>query len=413
MPAGIRRKSNPAKALARKSPAGGGRILTTHVGSLIRPLELRTFLAARRDKRPYDEAAFEECLHDCVAEAVRKQADIGLDIINDGEYGKTISWSRYVLQRLSGFEQHEPHGQVGMPAAVVGRDRREFADFYADYDRNQGFSGMTGWVLTGPIRYTGQAALTRDIANFKAAAKGVKTDDLFMTAVAPASVAPDRVDQHYKSDEDYVFAVADALHDEYKAIVNAGLILQVDDAYLAHTYETMVPPKTMKDYRKWAAIRVEALNHALRGLPEERTRYHVCWGSWNGPHVFDVEIKDIVDLILKVRTGGYVLEMANPRHEHEWRVWEKVKLPKGRTLIPGVISHTTNVVEHPELVAERLVRLAKLVGRDSLIAGTDCGFAQGPFVQRVHPSIMWAKLRALVEGARIASKHLWARRTTA
>jgi 5-methyltetrahydropteroyltriglutamate--homocysteine methyltransferase len=207
----------------------------------------------------------------------------------------------------------------------------------------------------------------------------------------------------------YVFAVADALHEEYKAIIDAGLILQVDDAYLALSCEVMVPPKTPKDYREWAMVCIEVLNHALRGLPEERTRYHVCWGSWNGPHAFDVELKDIVDLILKVRVGGDLLEMANPSHEHEWRV----KLPKGRMLIPGVISHATNVVEHPELVAERLARLAKLVGRDTLMAGTDCVFAQGPFVQRVHPSIMWAKLRTLVEGARLASKHLWARRAAA
>jgi 5-methyltetrahydropteroyltriglutamate--homocysteine methyltransferase len=399
-------------AVPNKPAASAGRILTTHVGSLVRPADLKTFLAAQRDRKPYNEAAFNACLHDSVADVVRRQADIGLDIINDGEYGKTISWSRYVLRRLSGFEQRNPH-EIGMPAAVVGRDRREFAEFYADYDRSQGFSGMTGWALTGPVRYTGHADLERDIANFKAAAKATKARDLFMAAVAPASVAPDRIDEYYKRDEDYVFAVADALADEYKAIVDAGLILQVDDAYLAHTYEVMVPPKTPRDYRRWAAIRIEALNHALKGLPEDRTRYHVCWGSWNGPHAHDVELKDIVDLILKVRTGGYLLEMANPRHEHEWRVWESVKLPEGRKLIPGVISHQTNVVEHPELVAERLVRLAELVGRDNVIASTDCGFAQGPFVQRVHPSIMWAKLRALVDGARIASKRLWTRHAAA
>jgi 5-methyltetrahydropteroyltriglutamate--homocysteine methyltransferase len=390
------------RAAPKKPPAGGGRIPTTHVGSLVRPPELKTFLAAQRDRKPYDRAAFDACLHDSVADVVRQQADIGLDIINDGEYGKAISWSRYVLQRLSGFEQRKSQ-DTGMPAAVVGRDRREFAEFYADYDRSQGFSGMSGWALT----------LARDIANFKTAAKGAKPRDLFMAAVAPASVAPDRADEYYNSEDDYVFAVADALRDEYKAIVDAGLILQVDDAYLAHTYEVMVPPKTPRDYRKWAAVRIEALNHALKGLPEERTRYHVCWGSWNGPHAHDVELKDIVDLILQVRTGGYLLEMANPRHEHEWRVWETVKLPKGRKLIPGVISHQTNVVEHPELVAERLLRLAKLVGRDNVIASTDCGFAQGPFVQRVHPSIMWAKLRALVEGARIASRRLSTRRAGA
>ena len=375
MPGKPSRKPDSARKATPKSRRGNAsRILTTHVGSLIRPPKLQEFLKAQRDREPYDQAAFDACLHDAVADVVHKQAEIGLDVINDGEYGKTISWSRYVLERMSGFEQRDRPAHAGMPAA-------------------------------GPIRYTGHAALARDIANFKAAAKGAKTAGLFMAAVAPASVAPDRTDEYYKSDEEYVFAIADALHEEYKAIIDAGLTLQVDDAYLALTYEVMVPPKTLKDYRKWAALRIEALNHALRGLPEERTRYHVCWGSWNGPHAFDVEVKDIVDLILKVRVGGYLLEMANPRHEHEWRVWERVKLPKGRMLIPGVISHATNVVEHPELVAERLVRLAKLVGRDNLMAGTDCGFAQGPFVQRVHPSIMWAKLRTLVEGARLASKH--------
>ena len=362
MPVKSSRKPASRRKATRKGWRGSaGRILTTHVGSLIRPPQLQEFLKAQRDKAAYDQAAFDACLHDAVGDVVRKQAEIGLDVINDGEFGKTISWSRYVLEHMSGFEQRDRPAHAGMPAAVAGRDRREFAEFYADYDRHQGFTGMTGWALTGPIRYTGQAALRRDIANFKAAAGGAKTAGLFMAAVAPASVAPDRTDEYYKSDEEYVFAVADALHEEYKAIIDAGLILQVDDAYLALTYEVMVPPKTPKDYRKWAMLRIEALNHALRDLPEERTRYHVCWGSWNGPHAFDVELKDIVDLILKVRVGGYLLEMANPSHEHEWRV----KLPKGRMLIPGVISHATNVVKHPELVAERLARLAKLVGGPS------------------------------------------------
>ncbi|MBI2993087.1 MAG: cobalamin-independent methionine synthase II family protein [Gammaproteobacteria bacterium] len=384
-----------------------GRILSTHVGSLIRPPALIPFLEAQRDKYARDEQAYKACLHDSVAEVVRRQAAIGLDVINDGEFGKNISWSRYVLERMSGFVQRPVEKNGGMPAAVVGRDRHEFAEFYAEYDRSQGFAGMSGWVVTGPVRYTGQVAIQRDIENLKAAVRGVKAVDFFMSAVAPASVAPDRCDEYYKSDEEYVFAVAGALREEYRAIVEAGFILQVDDAYLATTYEVMVPPRTLRDYRKWAAIRVEALNHALQGLPEERTRYHVCWGSWNGPHAFDVEMKRIVDLILRVKAGGYLLEMANARHEHEWRVWEEVKLPAGKVLIPGVISHATNVVEHPELVAERLVRLARLVGRENVMAGTDCGFAQGPFVQRVHPSIMWAKLISLVDGARLASKCLW------
>jgi 5-methyltetrahydropteroyltriglutamate--homocysteine methyltransferase len=220
-------------------------------------------------------------------------------------------------------------------------------------------------------------------------------------------VIPDRDDRFYKSDEEFLYAVADAMHVEYKAIVDAGFILQIDDAYLATTYDVIVPPGTLADYRRWVELRVDALNHALLGIPEERTRYHVCWGSWNGPHVHDVPFKQIADLVLRVKVGGYALEMGNPRHEHEWRVWEHVKLPKGRALLPGVISHSTNVVEHPELVSERIVRLARLVGRENIVASTDCGFAQGPFVQRVHPSIMWAKLQALVEGARIASRELW------
>jgi 5-methyltetrahydropteroyltriglutamate--homocysteine methyltransferase len=234
-----------------------------------------------------------------------------------------------------------------------------------------------------------------------------------MPLVAPASVVPQRQDEFYKTEEEALFAIADALREEYKTVVDAGLIAQIDDAFLAATYDVMVPPKTLEEYRRWAELRVEALNHALKGLPAERTRYHLCWGSWNGPHTNDVPLKDIVDLVLRVKAGGYSLEMANPRHEHEWRVWESVRLPEGRKLVPGLISHSTNVVEHPELVAERIVRLANLVGRENVIASTDCGFAQGPFARRVHPSIMWAKLAALAEGARIATKALWPRRQAA
>src|SRR5262245_49876760 len=268
---------------------------------------------------------------------------------------------------------------------------------------------MAGWKVTGPIAYRGQAAIRQDIAGLKAALAGVNVAGAFMPAVAPASVAPDRTDEHYRSEEEALFAIADALNEEYRAIVDAGLILQVDDAYLASYYDIIVPPGTLADYRKWAALRIEALNHALRGIPEDRSRYHVCCGSWDGPHVSDVPLGHMVDLLLKVRVGGYSLEMANPRHEHEWRVWETTKLPDGKVLLPGCVSHATNVVEHPELVAERIVRLAKLVGRENVIASTDCGFAQTPFTRRVHPSIMWAKLRALVEGAELASRELWRR----
>ncbi len=388
------------------------RIRTTHVGSLVRPDELVEFLLKQQNRQPYDPRAFDECLRRSVAEVVRKQKQAGIDIVSDGEYGKTMSWSRYILDRLEGLEEREDNSG-GFRPAIAGKDRRDFAEFYDEYEAAQGFAGLGKqaarlgtWVVTGPIRYTGQAAIRRDIANLQAAVKGLGVE-AFLPVVAPASVAPNRKDEFYKKPEDALFAIAEALNVEYRAVVDAGLLVQVDDAFLTSSYDIMVPPKTLADYRKWAAVRVEALNHALKGIPQEKSRYHLCWGSWNGPHTNDVALKDIVDLVLKVRAGGYSLEMANPRHEHEWRVWEKSRLPAGKQLVPGLISHATNVVEHPELVAERIVRLANLVGRENVIASTDCGFAQGPFARRVHPSIMWAKLRALAEGARLASKMLW------
>ena len=385
------------------------RILTTHVGSLVRPPDLAAMLLAQQTGEDVDEKSFETCLEAAVADVIERQVDTGIDIVNDGEFGKTVSWSRYVVERLSGFVQ-EPQqaGNQGMPKGVYGKDRRDFSEFYAEYDKSQGFVGMTGWVVDSPIAYTGQEAVQRDISNLANALGDVSPADAFMPVVAPSSIIPDRDDQYYSSDEDYLFALADAMHEEYKAIVEAGFIAQIDDAYLTSYYDIIVPPGSMADYRKWAAVRVDALNHALRDLPQERTRYHVCWGSWNGPHTTDVPLKDIVDLVLDVEVGGYLLEMANPRHDHEWHVWEETRLPEGRVLIPGVISHATNIVEHPELVAERIIRLANLVGRENVIASTDCGFAQGPFVQRVHPTIMWAKLGAMVEGARMATKALWA-----
>jgi 5-methyltetrahydropteroyltriglutamate--homocysteine methyltransferase len=388
------------------------RILTSHVGSLVRPDELLAFIENQQDGKPYDAAAYEDCLRRSVAEVVKKQVEAGVDIVSDGEYGKSISWSRYILDRIGGFE--ERHDQTpGFRSAVAGKDRRDFAEFYEEYEGAYGFVGMgktfkTGtWVVTGPIKYTGQALIQRDIEDVKRAVAGSGAIDAFLPLVAPASVVPQRVDEYYKSEEDALFAIAEAMREEYKAVVDAGLIAQIDDAFLASVYDVMVPPKTLADYRKWAEVRVEALNHALKGIPQDRTRYHICWGSWNGPHTNDVPLKDIADLVLRVNTGGYSLEMANPRHEHEWRVWETVKLPEGKYLLPGLVSHATNIVEHPELVAERIVRLAKLVGRERVVASTDCGFAQGPFARRVHPQIMWAKLRALGEGARIATKQLW------
>ena len=260
---------------------------------------------------------------------------------------------------------------------------------------------------SGPITYGNPAELARDIANFKAALAAVSVTEAFLPVAAPASVIPDRKNEYYASDEACLVAIAEAMRTEYRTIVDAGFLVQLDDARTAVTYDRMVPPASFADYRKWVARHVEILNHAIEGIPRERIRYHVCWGSWPGPHVTDVPLRDIVDLILQLKVGAFVIEGANPRHEHEWRVWENVKLPADTVLIPGVISHATNIVEHPELVAERIVRLARVLGRENVIAGTDCGFAQGPFHRRVHPSIMWAKLEALAEGARLASRELW------
>jgi 5-methyltetrahydropteroyltriglutamate--homocysteine methyltransferase len=385
------------------------RILTTHVGSLIRPPDLVALLRAKDDREPVDTAEFAACLRRSVADVVREQAETGIDIVSDGEFGKSVSWSRYVRERLEGFEEKASSGpQAGEGEAVFpGTDKSLFAEFYAEYDKTQGLTGsLSNWVCTGPVRYVGQEALRRDIENLRDAMQGLEVAEGFLPVVAPASVVPVRRDEFYASEEEFVFAVADALNTEYRTIVEAGLVVQIDDAYLPSMYDTMGSPQDLRDYRAWAELRIEALNRALEGIPEERSRYHVCWGSWNAPHVGDVALRDIVDLILRVRVGGYSIEQANPRHEHEWRVWEDVTLPEGRTLLPGLVSHATNVVEHPELVAERITRLAALVGPENVIASTDCGFAQGPFVRRVHPSIQWAKLASLVEGARIASGRL-------
>jgi 5-methyltetrahydropteroyltriglutamate--homocysteine methyltransferase len=381
------------------------RILTTHVGSLIRPQALQDFLRAKQAGKPYDAAAYDKCLTDSVAEVVRKQAEVGIDVISDGEFGKSISWSQYVLERLSGFERRPI--KPGANPFMRGVDREKFAEFYAELDAHESVATTVEAVCVGPIAYTGQAELQRDIDNFKAALKDAKVTEAFLPVAAPASVIPDRRNEYYKTDEELIRAIGAAMHTEYKMIIDAGFVLQLDDARFAVTYDRMVPPGSFADYRKWLALQVEVLNEAIAGLPQDRIRYHVCWGSWPGPHTTDVPLKDIVDLVLSMKVGAFVLEGANPRHEHEWRVWESAKLPEGKILIPGVISHATNVVEHPELVAERIVRIAKLVGRENVLAGTDCGFAQGPFYRRVHPSIMWAKLDAMVQGARLASAQLW------
>jgi 5-methyltetrahydropteroyltriglutamate--homocysteine methyltransferase len=380
------------------------RILTTHVGSLVRPPKLVEYIDAMDKGLAVNQAAFDELLQQSVDEVVRRQQQAGIDIVSDGEFGKFRSWNFYVLARLGGIEERAIIESQG-----GSRDRQLFPEFYAEYFPTQKLPKRGTVYTVGPVKYTGQAALKKDIEIFKKSLKGVDVEG-FLPVVAPASAVPMFKNEYYKNEEEAIFAVADALREEYKTIIDSGLYVQIDDAFLPYVYDLSFGSTDLAGFRKWARVRVDALNHALKGIPEEKVRYHICWGSFNTPHVSDVPLKDIVDLILRVKAGAYCIEMGNPRHAHEWRVWESVKLPEGRKLIPGVISHSTNVVEHPELVAERLVRLANLVGRENVMAGTDCGFAQAPHVKRVHESIMWAKLEALADGARIASRELWGRK---
>lgn len=389
------------------------RILSTHVGSLIRPPKLVEAIQAKQSGH-IDEAAYQEILRQSVAEVVKRQLQAGVDIINDGEFGKSTSWSLYILKRLSGFEMRPAQKS----AFARGADREHFKDFYEELEgarATKAWSNVTvqDAVAVGPIQYTGLAEVQRDIDNLKAAMKAAGAEEVFLPVAAPSSAIPDRKNEYYKSEEELLIALAEALRVEYRAIADSGILLQVDDARAAVTYDRMVPPASFDEYYKWLEHHVEVLNHALEGIPQDRIRYHVCWGSWPGPHVSDVPLRKIVDLILKVNAGAYLIEAANPRHAHEWKVWKDVKLPEGKILVPGVVSHGTNVVEHPELVAERILNFAGCVGRENVIAGTDCGFAQEELNRRVHPSIMWAKLEAMAEGARIASAELWGRKAQA
>ena len=377
------------------------RILTTHVGSLIRPQQLRE-LAADSDEDPQKRELYHSALRNAVAEVVKQQARLGIDVVSDGEFGKP-SWSNYILKRISGFEIR-PEQTRTLP--WLGRDRERFREAIAQ-EMPRLLTGVPTEACVGPISYRDREPIRRTIDNFQAALEAASVEEGFLTAVAPASTAYDGVNEYYPSEKDYVYAIAEALREEYLAIHKAGLLLQVDDAVLANMYDDLVQTSP-QHYREWANLRVEALNHALEGIPEERIRYHVCFGSWHVPHVADAPLEEIVGLILKVRAGAYSIEAANVRHEHEWRVWENAKLPAGRVLIPGVITHHTVTVEHPQVVADRIVRFARIVGRENVIAGSDCGFAQAEMIQRVHPSVMWAKFEALARGAQIATKLLWA-----
>jgi 5-methyltetrahydropteroyltriglutamate--homocysteine methyltransferase len=377
------------------------RILTTHVGSLIRPAELLAALPDVPNRAPAHDGHFVEVLARAIRDIVRKQVEAGIDIINDGEFGKS-SWANYILERISGFENRP--GQKA-PVEWLGNDPQRFDQFF---DGEMPFlgEGLPVDACTGPISYMDPVPIDANIRLLKEALESVSATEAFLTTVAPASAAFTGVNEYYPSEADYIYALAESLRAEYERVHDAGLLVQVDDAVLANMYESLVQ-QSPERYREWAELRIDALNHALRGIPEDRVRYHICFGSWHVPHVADAPLSEIVNLILRVRAGAYSIEAANPRHEHEWRVWQEVTLPPGKILIPGVITHHTTTVEHPQVVADRIVRFAAIVGRENVIAGTDCGFAQAQQIQRVHPQVMWAKFESLVEGARLASKTLW------
>jgi len=396
-------------------------ILTSHVGSLPRPDDLIEANRAREAGEAIDEPGFQQKLRTSVVEVVRRQKDLGIDIPGDGEFGKSMgtrvnygAWLSYCFHRLGGLDLGGPDmrdmpprrsrpGEVVLTSFSDRRDRVRFAAAYADPDSGitTGPRPATGPVCAGPFTYTGHAAINADIANFKAALAAADAAEGFMTSIAPGSTT--RIGNNfYKSQEEFLFASADAMREEYKAILDAGLILQLDDPALATDWDMINPEPSVEEYKRFAMVQVEALNHALRGLPQDRIRFHLCWGSWHGPHTTDIPMRDIVDLMLAVNAGAYSFEAGNVRHEHEWKVWQDVKLPDGKLILPGVVSHATNVVEHPEFVAERILRFANLVGKERVIASTDCGLGG-----RVHAQIAWAKLEALAQGAALASRQLW------
>jgi 5-methyltetrahydropteroyltriglutamate--homocysteine methyltransferase len=380
------------------------RILTTHCGSLARPKELLDLMKAKVHGERYDESAYAERVRSAVAESVRNQVACGIDIVTDGEQGKP-GFFAYVRERLEGFEaKTPPSGAWKQWAAEV----TAFPEYYEEYFSRRMMGGSiaprVSMVCTGPIRYRGEDAIEKDIDNLRAALAGLKVAEAFMPAVAPSGVG---ANEYYGSEEEYLHALGDALRIEYQAIVAAGFILQIDDPWLTEVH-SQDPSLSLAERRKIAERCIEALNYALRSIPPDKIRFHTCYGINEGPRVHDAPLKEIVDLILKVNAGAYALEAANPRHEHEYHVWENVRLPEGKILIPGVITHASNIVEHPELIAERITRFAKLIGRENVIAGADCGFSsQATYNPEVHPKVVWAKFSALAEGARLATKRLW------
>jgi 5-methyltetrahydropteroyltriglutamate--homocysteine methyltransferase len=376
------------------------RILVTHVGSLARPKDLMELLEARNEGKPYNRDALAKRTREAVAEVVQKQIDCGVDIVNDGELGKS-NFSRYTRERLSGFIER-PADPSFKPTSIFGRDMVEFTEYFNRGGRTSIGHHARVFYCVEPLQYIGQDEVKSDIDNLRAALQGKNIEEAFLPAVAPGTMEHWMKNDYYPSDEAYLFAIAEAMSEEYRAIVDAGLVLQIDDPDLADAWQ-MHPAMSMADYRKYQEMRIDALNHGLKDLPVERIRFHMCWGSYHGPHKYDIPLKDIVDLILTVHAGAYSIEASNPCHDHEWRVWKEVKLPEDKVLIPGVIGHYSDFIEHPRAIADRLVRYAEIVGRENVVAGTDCGIGS-----RVgHPQVGWAKFQAMAEGARLATKELW------
>jgi len=395
------------------------RIITSHVGSLPRPDNLIEANRRREEGEAGDERAFQELLQAATVDVVRRQKAAGIDVPGDGEFGKSMghavnyrSWLSYSFTRLSGLQLDDPPevpprpvqpGDLTIAGMARRRDRAKFSAAYNDPDSgiSIGRQPFVRPICIGPVAYIGQDAIKADIAHFKAALKACGVDEGFMTAIAPGAAS--RLGNiHYKTDDEFLFACADAMREEYKAIVDAGLVLQLDDPGIAENWDQIVPEPSLEAYKRFTMLRVEALNHAIRGLPTDRIRFHLCWGSWHGPHVTDLPMRDVIDLMLAIKCDAYSFEAGNVRHEHEWTVWQEVKLPQHKYILPGVVSHATNVVEHPDLVAQRIQRFTDIVGRERVIASTDCGLGG-----RIHPDIAWAKLEALAQGAAVASKNLW------
>lgn len=372
------------------------RILTTHTGSLPRPPDLLEMVRSRETKEPVDAEVLATRVRSAVADVVRKQVDTGIDTVSDGEAGK-LGFNVYVAQRLEGFGGENSQTRI----------RAEYEDFPGWSQQSSTGTGAKRPLCMAPVAYRGQRAVATDIQNLKSALKDVPEKEGFLPCASLGTIEYTITNQYYPSSEAYLFALADAMKEEYQAIARAGLLVQIDAPDHAMDRSGTFRTKTLEEFLRAQALRVEALNHALAGVPEEQIRYHVCWGNYEGPHTHDVPLRDIIDLVLKVKAGAYVLEACNPRHAHEWQVWQDVKLPPGKILITGVIDTTTNFVEHPELVAQRLEQYAKVVGRENIMGGTDCGFGTFAIRDRVHPEVVWGKLKSLVEGAQLASKRLW------